>query len=378
MDSKTRFDLITRNLDEVLTPQDLQSQLDTGVPMKHYIGFEISGHVHLGTGLSSGQKIADFQRAKVDCSIYLASYHAWINNKLDGELETIRRVAVGYFKEGMKVSLECAGADPEKVKFVTGDELYHHNDLYWQTVIDVSKQLTLNRALRSITIMGRKEGENVSLSSLFYAPMQVADIFIQDLNLAHSGMDQRKAQVIAREVAESLHFSPLKRDGKTVKPIALHHHLLLGLQKPSVWPVPKEELQELWSSMKMSKSVPNSAVFVHDSEEEIRSKLNKAFCMEKEVEFNPVLDWAKHLVFSKDKAELPVERPAKFGGSVTYASYAELESDFVAGKLHPMDLKSAMAEKLIKILAPARKRFSQPKFQKMKEELVAIKDAKKA
>jgi len=50
--------------------------------------------------------------------------------------------------------------------------------------------------------------------------------------------------------------------------------------------------------MKMSKSKPNTCIFIHDSPEEIRQKINGAFCPPKEVGFNPVLDWAKHLIFS--------------------------------------------------------------------------------
>ena len=165
-------------------------------------------------------------------------------------------------------------------------------------------------------------------------------------------------------------ISPLlNKKGEKIKPIAVHHHLLLGLQKPSVWPVPKENLQELWSSMKMSKSIPDSAIFITDSPEEIRRKLNKAFCPEKEVEFNPVLDWAKYVVFMNDKSVLEVRRPEKFGGNKAYKSFDSLKNDFAEGKLHPMDLKNAVAEKLIEILEPARKHFEQPAIKKMKEEM---------
>ena len=183
-------------------------------------------------------------------------------------------------------------------------------------------------------------------------------------------MDQRKAQVIARDVAAKLKVHPLLNKKKEkIKPVAIHGHLILGLQKPPVWPVEKDKLQELWSTMKMSKSIPDSAIFVTDSPEEIKRKLNKAFCPEKETGFNPILDWAKYLVFKDEKSKLEVTRPEKFGGNVTYKSYAELESDFAQEKLHPMDLKTAVAEALINVLEPARKHFSQPKIKKMKDNM---------
>jgi len=370
MNNEEKFELITRNTEEVLTPEDLKALLEKKERLKHYIGFEISGRVHLGTGLVCMSKVKDLMDAGVECSVFLADWHSWINDKLGGDRKVIKETAVGYFKEALKASLLCMGGDPKKLKFVLGSDLYHNNDEYWATMIDVSKNITLGRMQRSITILGRKEGEAVDFAKMLYPPMQVADIFFQDLTIAHSGMDQRKAQVIARDVAAKLKVHPLLNKKKEkIKPVAIHGHLILGLQKPPVWPVEKDKLQELWSTMKMSKSIPDSAIFVTDSPEEIKRKLNKAFCPEKETGFNPILDWAKYLVFKDEKSKLEVTRPEKFGGNVTYKSYAELESDFAQEKLHPMDLKTAVAEALINVLEPARKHFSQPKIKKMKDNM---------
>lgn len=370
MDLKEKLELIKRNTEEVMTEGDLLVLLKNGEKLKHYIGFEISGKIHLGTGLMCMSKVKDFMDAGVDCSIFLADWHSWINDKLGGNRDTIKKVAVGYFKEGLKAGLKCLGGNPDKLKFVLGTELYHNNDDYWANVVEVSKNTTLGRMQRSITILGRKEGDSVDFAKLLYPAMQVADIFIQGVNLAHAGLDQRKAHVIAREVADHLTISPLlNKKRKQIAPIAVHHHLLLGLQKPSVWPVPEGSLQELWTSMKMSKSIPDSAIFITDSPEEIRMKITKAFCPEKEIKFNPVLDWAQYLIFRNGKAKLEVKRPEKFGGNLKIKSYHELHKIYEMGKLHPMDLKNAVAEALISILEPARKHFEQPKIKKMKEEM---------
>ena len=370
MDIDKRMELIERNLEEVLTPEELHELLNNKERLKHYIGFEISGKIHIGTGLMCLSKVKDFMDAGVDCSIFLADWHAWINDKLGGDREKIKETAVGYFKEGLKASFKCVGGDPEKLKFALGSDLYHNNDNYWASLIDISKNISLGRIQRSITIMGRKEGEAVDFAKLIYPPMQVADIFIQGINLAHAGLDQRKAHVVAREVALKLRVNPLLNKNKEkIKPIAVHHHLILGLQKPQIWPVPKDKLQELWSGMKMSKSIPDSAIFINDKPDEIRRKLNKAFCPEKEIEFNPVLDWTKYLIFRSAGDKLEVKRPEKFGGNVAYFNYKDLEKDFSSGKLHPMDLKSAVAEKIVEILGPVREHFDKPKFKKMKEEM---------
>jgi tyrosyl-tRNA synthetase len=368
-----KMNLITRNLEETMTEEDLRGLLENKEKLKHYIGFEISGKIHLGTGLMCMSKVKDFMDAGVECSIFLADWHSWINDKLGGDRERIKEFAEGYFKEGLKASLMCVGADPEKVKFVLGSDLYHNADDFWATMVDVSKNTTLGRMQRSITILGRKEGEGVDFAKMLYPPMQVADIYFQGINLPHAGLDQRKAQVIAREVARKLKVRPLLNKKKEkIKPVAVHHHLILGLQKPSVWPVSKEKMQELWSTMKMSKSIPSSAVFITDTPEEIRKKMSKAFCPEGEVEFNPVLDWAKHLVLRNKGDKLEIKRPEKFGGDKAYEDYDSLVEDFKDKKLHPMDLKGGVAESLVKILEPARKHFEKPKVKKMKEEMEKV------
>lgn len=121
--------------------------------------------------------------------------------------------------------------------------------------------------------------------------------------------------------------------------------------------------------MKMSKSIPSSAIYMVDNEEEVRKKIEGAFCPEGEVEFNPLLDWARYLIFINEKAKLKIERPEKFGGNKIYTSFKDLKEDFANKRLHPLDLKKAMAEKINEILAPARKHFAKPSVRKLKEEM---------
>jgi len=371
MDIQDRIALIKRGTEEILTEEDLKHLLETGVPLNHYIGFEISGKVHLGTGLICMAKIKDFIDAGVNCSIFLADWHSWINDKLGGDMDQIREIALGYFKEGLKAGLLCVGADPNKVKFSLGTDLYHNNDEYWETVIDICKNTTLNRMQRSITIMGRKQGDNVDFAKLLYPAMQVADIFIQNVNFAHAGYDQRKAHVITRDVALKMKKNKLvDAKGEKIKPVCVHNHLILGLQKPPIWPLKDDEqLKELWSQMKMSKSLPNSAVFIHDSPKEIKAKIKSAFCPEGVVTFNPILDWTKFIIFREKGSNLQIERPEKFGGNVEFHSYQELEDAYLSKTIHPLDLKNGVSQKIIEILKPARIHFEKEQIRKMRERM---------
>lgn len=358
--------------EEVLTPERLKEYADQRIPLKHYIGYEISGYVHLGTGILSMSKVADFQKAGISTTIFLADYHSWINKKLGGDLSTIKKVAGGYFKEALKQSLKVVGGDPKKVKYVLGSELYEKAGRdYLETVLKISMHTTFSRIKRSLTIMGRKEAEVVDFAQLIYPPMQVADIFTLGVNLAHGGMDQRKAHVIALEVGEKV---------AGYKPVAVHHHLLVGMhiteeERQKLLKARKEGNRELFEDsvidIKMSKSRPNSAIFIHDTPEDIKKKIEKAYCPPKEVELNPVMELVKYVLFRGEQKDLEIVN-LKTGNRKIYRSYPELEKDYSEGKIHPQDLKLVVSDKLVEILEPVRKYFLEGPGKKYLEDMKQI------
>src|SRR3990167_9944976 len=123
MTNEEKFNLITRNLEEVLTAEELKHLIDSGTPLKHYIGFEISGKLHLGY-LFVLLKVKDLQDAGAETIIWLADLHSAINDKLGGDLETIRKVALGYFTDAFKALFACIKGDPEKLIFKLTSETY--------------------------------------------------------------------------------------------------------------------------------------------------------------------------------------------------------------------------------------------------------------
>lgn len=198
------------NVEEILGADGLEHLITTKTPIEHYIGFEISGQVHVGTGLITMSVIKDIIAMGGRPRIFLADWHSWINNKLGGDREVIKKVALAYFKEAMIASAIALGVDHSKIEFPLGTELYEQNSQHWANLIEVSKNTTLARVRRSIDIMGRKEGDVVNFASLIYPPLQVADIFTMQLNVVHAGMDQRKAHVLARKVAKQMKTMPIK------------------------------------------------------------------------------------------------------------------------------------------------------------------------
>ncbi|RME31777.1 tyrosine--tRNA ligase, partial [Candidatus Woesearchaeota archaeon] len=239
---------------------------------------------------------------------------------------------------------------------VWASELVKDDD-YWKLVMQVATASTLKRILRTTQIMGRSESDTLHASQILYPCMQVADIFFLKADVCQLGMDQRKVNVLARELAEKL--------GRK-KPIIVSHHMLMGLAEP-----PKtDDAVERANAMKMSKSRPDTAIFVTDTTEDIKRKLTKAYCPAKQAAENPVLEYCKYLLFELNR-ELVVERPEKFGGTVSFANYEELERAFVAGELHPMDLKAMVAKYLDAALQPIRDHFAKDARARKLQEQVA-------
>lgn len=302
--------------------------------------------MHLGTGLVCGYKILDMVEAGFDFIILLADWHAWINNKFGGDLETIR-----YCGEYFREAFSAMGLTPDKVKYVKATDLVKKEG-YWESVIKIAKKTTATRTLRCLPIMGRDlKSTDVETAYLFYPCMQAADIFMLDVDCAYAGIDQRKVHMLARDVSEKLKFK---------KPICIHTHLLAGLNKPTIdreTQYDEDEILNLKIGSKMSKSKPEGTIYIHDSPQDIKSKLTNAYCPPKQVTENPVLEIAKYILFARNNNVLHIERKQKYGGPLTFSSYAELEKAYSEGALHPLDLKNGVAEALIKILEPVRSYF---------------------
>mgnify|MGYP000356663709 FL=1 len=335
MDILEKVDLIERPpTEEVVTRDELIELFKTNSSPKHYIGLEISGFLHLGSLISTGFKINDFVKAGVKCTVFLADWHTLINDKLGGDWDVITKVSK-YYADAFK--LVCPG-----VNIVLGSELYDSRKEYWREFVEFTKHMSLKRTMRTLTIMGRTEDETkIDLAKLLYPPMQAVDIHSLDLDIVHSGMDQRKIHMLVREIFPKM---------KWKVPVAVHHKLLPGLSKPA-------DTSDSQVLGKMSKSDPNSGVFIHNSDDEIKKKISKAWCEEANTQNNPLLEITRTIIFHEFN-EMNVERPEKFGGNISYTDYNQLETDFAEKKLHPGDLKQTVGNYLIKIISPIREKLN--------------------
>ncbi len=332
MDLEERFNLVVRDSVEVVTREELRAALIQEEGLKAYVGLEPSGLVHLGTGPIMARKVTDLSKAGFHVTILLADWHAYINDKLWRDWEKIRTCGE-YFVEAYR-SLGV----PEEVRFQYASELVADSE-YWRAVLRASKASTVARIKRALSIMGRQEEEaELDASKLIYPAMQVTDIHVLDLDLALGGMDQRRAHMLYRDIGPKLGWK---------QAVALHTPMLSSLQGGG--------RMDSWD-LKMSKSKPETCIFIHDSPQEIEAKIGKAYCPAGETEGNPILEFCQYIFFP-ESGSLKVERESRHGGDVVFEDYASLETAYIQRKLHPQDLKGAVTRYLVDLLADSREYF---------------------
>jgi len=270
---------------------------------------------------------------------------------MGGNLENIQKVGK-YLIEVWK----ACDMDFKNVEFIWASDLLNTRD-YWKTVLQISRNSTVKRIIRTGEIMGRAESEVLQASQIVYPCMQAADIFHLKAEITQLGMDQRKVNILAREIGPKIGYW---------KPVVVSHHMLMGLGEP------KTDIKDATQraiELKMSKSKPDTAIFMDDSEEDIKRKISKAYCPAGNVTENPVLEYCKYIIFEKFKS-IKIERPKKYGSNLEFKSYEELEEVFSKKKLHPMDLKQSTADYLNKMIDPVRKKLEKnTTAQKLAEEI---------
>ncbi len=349
-----KLKLIQEVGEEIVGLDEIKSKLDKGEQLVAYDGFEPSGRIHIAQGLVRSLNIQKLVKAGVKFKILIADWHAFANNKLGGDLAKIQKVG-DYFIEVWK----ACGLDTSKVEFIRSSDLVKDSN-YWLLVLRIAKASTLKRLIRCSQIMGRSDTEIMSAAQIIYPCMQAADIFYLGVNMAQLGMDQRKVNMLARQLADELGFS---------KPSAVHHHMLISLQPPIDKINASDSKEDQTIALKMSKSKPDSAIFMTDTKEEIYSKIKKAYCPPNDTTINPVLEYFKYIVFAK-LDQVDILRDEKFGGNLHFNSYHDLEKAYQKGDIYPLDLKDNLSRYLDEMISPVRQHFAaSPEAKKLQQEV---------
>ncbi len=279
-------------------------------------GIKPEGHLHLGNFLGSLKNFVDLQDSgKYDCYFFIADLHSLTEDFNHKE------------KPGQVLELTAeylaAGLDPKKSTIFLQSSIPAHAELMWLlTVITPEGELRRMTQYKDKSIVNK---QNVNSGLLMYPVLMAADIILYDAKFVPVGDDQLQHLELTRALVRRFN----KRFGKTFvepQPLLTRAPRVMSLKNPE---------------KKMSKSQPDSCLFLDDSPEEIRVKVMRAT--------------------TDSGSEIKYDPHHKKGVSNMLTIYSELSGEPVAklekkfaGKNYSA-FKSALAELITKHFADYRK-----------------------
>lgn len=328
----------------------------SGVGFRLYDGFEPSGRMHIAQGVFKAMNVnkCTYEGTNATFVFWVADWFALMNDKMGGDLEKIQVVG-HYLQEVWK----AAGMNLDHVEFKwASDEITHRAAEYWPQMLDVARRFNVTRIKKCCQIMGRLEN-SLSAAQILYPLMQCTDVFFLKADICQLGVDQRKVNMLAREYCDA--------SGRKHKPIILSHHMLYGLKA---------------GQEKMSKSDPDSAIFMEDAPEDVARKIQNAYCpsvpivddtaatpnsaddddeqedagkasmqLVKDSLKNPCLDYIQHIIFAPPGATF-------VAGGAPYTDFETVKSGFLSGTISESELKSGLVDALNRLLEPVRNHFT--------------------
>ncbi|KAM0675358.1 hypothetical protein GVAV_001183 [Gurleya vavrai] len=388
------YNLITRNLQEILGDDDLKKIL-LERPLSIYWGTATTGQPHIAYFLPI-LKIYDFLQAGCKIKILLADIHAFLDN-MKAPIDMIEKRAI-YYEKIIKAMLKSLGIyefpniklddfnkseniktndfktnefndanlhkniksnnknfnensdlvnvnlnnskinldDQKKINnliFVKGSD-YQLSKEYTMDLYKLSTFTTEHDAKKAGAQVV-KQVKNPLLSSLIYPSMQALDEEYLKVDAQFGGVDQRKIFTYAMKHLPMLGYK---------KRIHLMNPMIPGL-----------------NSDKMSSSDEFSKIDLLDDEKTIKKKIRKCFCEEGNKE-NGIMYLMKFIVFPiYEIKKIKVEIKRRDLESLFFENYFEFEKSFVNKEIHPADLKENVGEFVENIVKPVREEMNKDK-----------------
>ncbi len=328
MDTEKRTELISRNTAEILTKEDLLKLVKEKKDITAYNGLTVTGPFHMGYFVPFG-KLIDFENAGIKIKIFVADIHSALDD-LKAPWDELKKRS-DYFKKCIELGFPWKKT-PE---FRIGSE-HQFDRKYSMDMFKLTTMTTVKRAMRAASEVTRMK--NPKVSELIYPIMQSLDEEYLDVDIQLGGIDQRHILALAREVLPLLGYQ---------KRVEIMTPLVAGLKGPGA---------------KMSASIPETHIKVHDSEEKIKKNIRNAYCPEGIIKDNPILQLCRYVIFPV-RGKIRIVRDKKFGGDLEFKMYSELEKIFIDKKLHPLDLKNQVSAELVSMFTKVRKHYEKHRDQ---------------
>jgi tyrosyl-tRNA synthetase len=220
-----------------------------------------------------------------------------------------------------------------------------------------------------------KQSDNPIMTSLLYPVLQALDEEYLNVDVQFGGIDQRKILMFASEYLPKIGYK---------KRIHMMNALVPGLStvplktndKPDNVQIDNQNNNEDKTDdtnkdieNKMSSSNEKTKINITDTANQIKKKINSAYCLEGDIEDNTLLILLEKIIFpvlNRLNKPFTIQRPEKFGGgTITYDKYEDIVNDFKNKTLHPADFKLGIHTMLSNFLEPVRTKFDEPELKSL-------------
>ncbi|QKF93972.1 tyrosyl-tRNA synthetase [Fadolivirus algeromassiliense] len=376
-----KYELITRNLQEKIVDEEIMKKILAARPLKIYWGTAPTSLCHLGY-FAPMFKIIDFLQAGCEVTILIADLHAVLDNMKSTFEQVDARTKV--YTVLIQELLKSLNVDISRLKFVKGTD-YQLSKEYTLDMYKAHTLISVSEAKHAGAEVV-KQSDNPKMTGLLYPTLQALDEQYLGSDAELGGIDQRKIFVHARAIMPALGYK---------KRFHLMNRMVPGLRFEKTTPLQsvqneqKESLKEKVLSLvnseadekvladrlqsllenndqsniqleKMSSSNADSKISLLDTRNQIRSKINKAYCLPGDVDDNCLLTMLDKIVFPVLKLkglDFVINRKEEHGGKLVYTNIDDVTNDFKTEKLHPADLKLGMVDSLDLMMEPLRNAF---------------------
>lgn len=212
-------------------------------------GIRPTSNLTIANYIGAIMPILAFQEEGMNPYVFVADLHALTDN----EPEVLK------YGDEILIDLLAAGVDP--VKTIIYKQSSIANEIGVLTLL-LARHVSVVELLRLPTLKEKVKTENVENANallMMYPVMMTADILVQRANIIPVGKDQESHIEIARKIA--------RRFNKEVSNI---------FPEPDTHIMEMVKILSLRDSTKMSKSIPEDAIFLTDTPEIVKVKIKRA------------------------------------------------------------------------------------------------------
>ncbi|HEY4526109.1 MAG TPA: tryptophan--tRNA ligase [Candidatus Paceibacterota bacterium] len=280
-------------------------------------GIQPSGRLHIGNYLGALKNFVELQNSgKYQCYFFIADLHSLTENYTSEEKrQQILELTADFI---------AAGLDPKKSVIFLQSQIPAHSELAW--ILSTATPIGELRRMTQYKDKSDNEKESANAGLLTYPVLMAADIILYDAKFVPVGEDQIQHLELTRTLARKFNakFNDVFIEPR---PILTETPRIMSLKNPE---------------KKMSKSDPQSCVFLDDSPEDIRAKFKSATTDSgSEIKYDP-------------KNKPGISNMLKIFSAVSGESLKESEKMF-AGSSYS-NFKGAVAESIVAHFADYRKK----------------------